>query len=1052
MRSRLVRALPLAAVTVLSLHGQSIPPVINSVQPNRAAAGSPQITIFVSGTGFGSCSKVQWNGADLPTQQSPNGLNATVAATLLAVPGSAAVRVFRYDNLEVACSTSSGVPSSPFDFFIQANAVSWVTAATLPAGVTGVPYSTLLQATGGVAPINYALAEGSSLPPGLTLSAAGLLAGTPTAAGTFTFTVEATDSCPEETPFCTQTTVERTFSLSVSAQTVNPISIVTTALAQARVGQLYTQQLVAQGGTAPVSWSVTAGALPPGVGLQNNTGIISGIPAFGGNFTFQATVRDAVGATATRTFTIEALNQITINTDGLPQGTVGRSYSFGVSASGGVVPFRFQAVNLPPGLVMDQFGFIAGVPQAAGTFEVTVRATDAVGVSSTKAFLLTVNAELRILNEAFPEGRTGVLFNQTLAATGGRPPYNWAVVGPSILPTGLTLNALSGQLAGIPSVTGEFDVRFRVADLNNTQVEKVLRIIIRSPFSITSEQLPAAAVGSAYSFAIQTAGGQAPLRWSLPAGSFPEGLTLDPATGAIAGTPARAGSFGLSVLAIDGSGNEARKSYTLIVRERLLIIPGTLPAGETGVPYLQSVTASGGEGSFVWSISEGALPDGLRLESTTTTATITGTPTREARFAFTLRATDTAGQAISQRYLIRIAAPLRLLTDALPPGAVGAPYAATLLAEGGEAPYSWSILTGALPPGSQFEGSGLFSGTLTQAGLFRFTAEVRDDAGRTVTRALSIEVAASLRVNPDSLPAATAGMPYRQTLSVDGDAPGLAWQVSQGSLPGGLSLDFSTGVISGVAQRAGTASFTVRAAASNGAFGTRQYTLSVNALELPDFTITPNSAAPGQQPLVNVSLESAAPVEILGTVRLAFTPESGPPDPAVRFSSGDGATARFTVPAGQLQAQFPDNLAIQTGTVAGTITLTLELTANGVPVTPSPAPTRVIRIARAAPVITSLRATRNATGVTVEIVGFSTAREVTSGEFQFSGQPAASFTVALTQVVSGWYQDPRSREFGSLFRLTMPFTVTGSPAQVTQVAVTLVNSLGRSETRTAAVE
>jgi hypothetical protein len=134
------------------------------------------------------------------------------------------------------------------------------------------------------------------------------------------------------------------------------------------------------------------------------------------------------------------------------------------------------------------------------------------------------------------------------------------------------------------------------------------------------------------------------------------------------------------------------------------------------------------------------------------------------------------------------------------------------------------------------------------------------------------------------------------------------------------------------------------------------------------------------------------------------------------------------------------------------ITLTLELTANGVAVTPAPAPTRTIRIARAAPVINSVTAVRSATGITVEIIAFSTAREVTSGEFQFTapGQAGSNFTLQLAQAVATWYADARSREFGSLFKLTLPFTASGTPA--TQVAVTLINSLGRSETRTANVQ
>jgi hypothetical protein len=190
-------------------------------------------------------------------------------------------------------------------------------------------------------------------------------------------------------------------------------------------------------------------------------------------------------------------------------------------------------------------------------------------------------------------------------------------------------------------------------------------------------------------------------------------------------------------------------------------------------------------------------------------------------------------------------------------------------------------------------------------------------------------------------------------------------------------------------------------------------------------------------------------VDVNGTVTLSFQPDAAVPadDPAIQFITG-GRTASFTIPAGSTQATFPGpDIGLQTGTVAGTITLTTTLQSGGTPVVCNCALTRTILIPRSVPVITRVTAARSGNGFTVTVIGFSTSRELTQATFQFSGGTnlqTPSATVPLGATGAAWYQSSASVPFGSQFLLTVPFTIQGDQNAVTNVSVTIANASGTS--------
>jgi hypothetical protein len=209
----------------------------------------------------------------------------------------------------------------------------------------------------------------------------------------------------------------------------------------------------------------------------------------------------------------------------------------------------------------------------------------------------------------------------------------------------------------------------------------------------------------------------------------------------------------------------------------------------------------------------------------------------------------------------------------------------------------------------------------------------------------------------------------------------------------------------------------------------------------------PVTADPADQPKLQLALSSPFPVALSGQLVLSFVPDSGGGDSTIQFSSG-GRTVPFTIAAGDTAAVFPAApLALQTGTVAGTIRITVQLQASGLDVTPNPVPSFSSRVERAAPKITSVKLVRSSSSVTIQVTGFSTAREVTEAVFQFTAGAGINLQtpqvrIQVDNLFSPWFQDPASSRFGSQFLFSQQFTVQGDTSSLGLDSVTLTNRLG----------
>ena len=228
-----------------------------------------------------------------------------------------------------------------------------------------------------------------------------------------------------------------------------------------------------------------------------------------------------------------------------------------------------------------------------------------------------------------------------------------------------------------------------------------------------------------------------------------------------------------------------------------------LTSANVGSPYSVTLSATGGATPYSWSLSAGALPGGLTLSSA---GLLSGTPNIAGTFGFTAKITDADAHTASAPLQITVApAVLMISTSTLPNGQVGATYSITLAATGGATPYRWSLSAGALPSGLTLSSAGVLSGTPAAAGTFSFTVTITDAGTQTASALLQITVAsAPLMITTSVLPNGEINAAYVATLSATGGRAPYTWSLTTGALPTGLTLDSSTGAISGTPSQAVT--------------------------------------------------------------------------------------------------------------------------------------------------------------------------------------------------------------------------------------------------------
>lgn len=294
----------------------------------------------------------------------PAGLTLSTAGKIAGTPTATGTSSF---TVKVADSTTPTKLTATATLSITVGPMT-VSSTSLPHGVLGKAYpSTTLQADGGKSPRTWTLSSGL-LPPGVKLAASGLLSGTPTTAGTSTFTVKAADASKPVNVATKQLSI-----------TIDPLAILPISLPTGLAAKPYpTTTFTANGGKPALVWVISQGALPAGMKLST-TGTLSGTPSGPGVSTFTVQVSDTSTPknVASGVYSI-TVNPMTVATEDLPIGKTGTAYSAALKVNGGkgTATWALTGGSLPPGIKLATTGAFSGTPTAVGNFPIVVTASD----------------------------------------------------------------------------------------------------------------------------------------------------------------------------------------------------------------------------------------------------------------------------------------------------------------------------------------------------------------------------------------------------------------------------------------------------------------------------------------------------------------------------------------------------------------------------------------------------------------------------------------------------------------------------------------------------
>jgi phosphodiesterase/alkaline phosphatase D-like protein len=713
-----------------------------------------------------------------------------------------------------------------------------IQTSALPDANLGSAYSQTLQADGGVPPYNWRLASGA-LPSGLALSPSGIISGTPTAQGTFSFTVEVDDSA--------------------SSTTTRPLSIVVNSaplIDEHFSGGLNGWVAVDEGTTdGPSAWAIANGVL-----VQSSN-------IYGGSTDGADPVKPgtylATGDAGWTDYELQ-VQLLSQDDDGIG------------------VMFRYQDGQNYYRFAMDRQRAYRRLTKTVGGVTTTL-AEDAVAYQMNRWYGVRIRVEgsrirvyldgvllfdvtdgalaagkialycwgnagsqfddvkvvplsFFIATSSLPDGDKGVAYSQTLEAVGGVPPYSWSLAS-GTLPAGLSLSS-SGGISGTPTTAGEFDFSVRAVDQQAQSKTRALSITIH-PQSLFREEFD---TDLSRWTVVDEGTNSRPSAWAIASGVLVQssniwGGTLDGADPVKPGTYVHAGNiswtdydFLVSLKSTDDDiigvmfryqdGQNYYRFYmdqqggyrrlTKTVGGTVTILAQDTIQYVTGQWYALNISVIGNrifvelDGTLLFDVVDSSIPSG-----------------KIALYCW-------ANQNCNFDHVLVDPPAPRITTVSLPGGAVGTPYSQTLTAAGGNGPYSWGLIGGTLPSGLSLSLSGTISGTPTTVQVSQFTLQVSDSDGAVDTKPLSIAITSAPppTVATSSLPNGTLGSSYDQTMAASGGTPPYQWSLASGALPPGLTLSTS-GRLSGTPTQAGGFDFTVRVQDAAAQSVTRQLSLFI---------------------------------------------------------------------------------------------------------------------------------------------------------------------------------------------------------------------------------
>ena len=492
-----------------------------------------------------------------------------------------------------------------------------------------------------------------------------------------------------------------------------------------------------------------------------------------------------------------------------------------------------------------------------------------------------------INKDSLTNGIPGREYSDKVSASKGTLPYTWEIIDGQ-LPKGITFASKSSEavFSGLPSQEGTYSFKLKVTDAKGKSDEKLVSLkVYYPPLSISGYFSREYTCGDScymmFYADYEIIGYKcAPYEWKITKGFIPLGMRLttdEYGNCNIEGTPLSGGTYNFTLAVTDGRG--VTSSWPLTVKingdaiAKDLSIEGDLPDisvyyNDWGNPkynyYLKYLDVKGGRSPYTWQVVAGNIPKGLSLEKINdgwSKVCLGGFPDNAyANNEFILKVVDADGRTAMKKFSISVEKgrsggssnvqypyTIPVINGSLADATEGKAYSSLLTASGGTAPYTWIPDLSSFPAGLTLtcsnsatgSGSGLtgkyarLTGTPTAGGhIHLITMKIKDAKGNTSVKSFTVKVTQNdgITFSPDKLPDGKVGTNYRETLTakLSGSSVSPTWSLSSGSLPAGLSLNASTGTITGTPTTAGSYTFEVKASFLD-TTATQLYTLTISS-------------------------------------------------------------------------------------------------------------------------------------------------------------------------------------------------------------------------------